>query len=413
MTQTTYTSTNTSLQPISNFSLPTEKMLKYTIQVQTPQDIETSVIEIVHDGISIQETQVSHSLSNTVPIEFTTSIFNNTGRLLCQPRANSSVFTIQKEVVRSDLYSENTVSGRRIKSDEGVGVYFVNNANNMTIRQEGNNFFGNSADYITAGVMGPIVQKAELLGSTWESYNGAISVEQSPYTVVESSGQPKNCIYQKINVTPGQLYRLSGNAYFTSASVIAKQGNRGSNGEPAVFVGNGPGDRDYDIFFTDTAEETFEIFFTPTQEEVYVNIGIGTIGFNLHYQNISLRESGPFNTYDQTSGAMFIKWNAVTAPQSLLTFVSTGTNNVITINSANSIVINDSVCGPQYPINTLAFNYTSSGTQVTINGNSSFYTNATSLNGGIKQLIFNSLLEEFSYMSSPISNSVLVELTRV
>jgi hypothetical protein len=388
-------------------------MLRYTIQVQTPADIETSVIEIVHDGISIQETQVSHSLSNTVPIEFQTSIFNNTGRLLCAPRANSSVFTIQKEVVTSDLYSENTVSGRRIKSDEGMGLYFVNNANNMTIRQEGNNFFGNSADYITASTMGPIVQKQELLGSVWESYNGATSAEQSPYTIVESSGQPKNCIYQKINVTPGQLYKLSGNAFFTSASVIAKQGNRGTNGEPAVFVGNAPGDRDYDVFFTDTAEEQFEIFFTPTQEEVYINIGIGTIGYNLHYRDISARESGPFNTYVQNSGAMFIRWAAVTAPQALLTFVSAGTNNVIRINSSNSISINDAICGPQYPINTLAFNYSSNGTQVTINGNSSFYTDAIQLNGGIKQLIFNSLLQEFSYMSSPISNNVLVELTRV
>jgi hypothetical protein len=38
------------------------------------------------------------------------------------------------------LYSENTLSGRNIKTAEGVGIYF-SGANNITIRQTENNIF--------------------------------------------------------------------------------------------------------------------------------------------------------------------------------------------------------------------------------------------------------------------------------
>jgi hypothetical protein len=413
MTNTTYVSTNTSLQTISTFSLPTEKMIEYIIQVQTPQDIETSVVEIVHDGISIEEYQKSHSLSNTMPIEFYTSIVNNTGVLRCSPRANSSIFNIQKQVTECTLYSENTVSGRRIKTDEGMGVYFTGNANNMTIRQSGNNFFGNSIDYITGSTMGPIVQKEELLADEWIPFNGSTSALQSSYTVFTSSGQPKNCLYQELNVIPNQLYKVSGNAYFVSATVNSKFPNRGMNGEPMVFVGNAPGDTDYTVYYSTDTEEAFEFFFTPTQNPVYLCVGGGQISYELYATNLSARESGPFNTYNQTEGAMFLKWNTISAPGNLLTFVSLEQNNTITIDGTNNIYINNVNCGPQYAVNKMAFNYTANGIQVTLNGNSSFYQSSIPLNNQIKQLTFNTVPEEYAAMSSPISNSTLVELTNV
>lgn len=410
MTEIVYNSTNNSLQAIDAFDLPTEKAVYYTIQQTTSNSTIISDVTVTHDGITVTETQTSISHSNTMPLEYTTAISNSVGQLLAQPTSNST-FNITRSASLVTLYSENTVSGRKIKASEGMGLYLTSGANNMTIRQTDNYYFGNSSLYLTSNSLGPITTKTVLLSNSitdWVSFNGSSLLTQDDYIVVTSSGQHKNSMYQEIDVTPGTIYRLSGNAYQVADDIYAKQALQGSAGDPRVSIGNQPGVSDYDVFYATTAEQSFEIDFIPQQTPIYVNVGDGKIAYQLYVRNIELKELVPFHTYNQSEGTFYINWNTIGSSQTLANIYSFTTNGAITTDSGDMVYINSVNCGAQQAINRLAFSYDSSGMNIVFNGSS--VVTADQFTGSVYQIMFANLPDQFVYMNSVVSNSALIEL---
>ena len=140
MANVVYTSTNTSSQAIDTFDLPTEKIINYKIHVVAGNTTYYSTLDVTHDGILTSEQQYALAKSGITPLELVVSIANNAGIVNVTPTVIPTIFSIEKNVVQCNLYSENTLSGRNIKTAEGVGIYF-SGANNITIRQTENNIF--------------------------------------------------------------------------------------------------------------------------------------------------------------------------------------------------------------------------------------------------------------------------------
>lgn len=410
MSEIVYNSTNNSLQVIDTIDLPTEKAVYYTIQQTTSNNTVLSSVSVTHDGITVTEMQTSVSHANTMPLEYTTAIANSVGQLLAQPTSNST-FNITRSASLVTLYSENTVSGRKIRATEGMGLYLTSGANNMTIRQPNNYYFGNSSLYLTSNSLGPVTTKTDLLSNSvtdWVSFNGSSLSQQDDYIVVTSSGQHKNSMYQEIDVTPGTVYRLSGNAYQVINDIYAKQVLQGSAGDPRVSIGNQPGVSDYDVFYAATSEQSFQIDFIPQQTPIYVNIGEGKIAYQLYTRNVVLKELVPFHTYNQSEGTFYINWNTIGSSQTLANIYSFTTNGAITTDSGGMVYINSVNCGAQQAINRLAFSYNSSGMNIIFNGNSVTTTNQ--FTGSVYRVMFSNLPNQFVYMNSAVSNSALIEL---
>lgn len=410
MTDLIYNSTNTSLQAIDTFDLPTEKAVYYTIQQTTSNSTIISDVTVTHDGITVTEMQTSISHSNTMPLEYTTAISNSVGQLLAQPTSNST-FNITRSASLVTLYSENTVSGRKIKASEGMGLYLTSGANNMTIRQPNNYYFGNSALYLTSNSLGPVKTKSALLSnsiSDWVSFNGSSLSTQDDYIVITSSGQHKNSMYQEIDVTPGTIYRLSGSAYQVADDIYAKQVLQGSSGDPRISIGNQPGTADYAVFYAATSEQSFEIDFIPQQTPIYVNAGGGSIQYKLYTRDLDLKELVPFHTYKQSEGTFYINWNTIGSSQTLANIYSFTTNGAITTDSGDMVYINSVNCGAQQAINRLAFSYNSNGMNIVFNGSSVVTTDQ--FTGSVYRVMFSNLPNQFVYMNSVLSNSALIEL---
>lgn len=410
MTITTYISTNNSLQAIDTINLPVERSVEYTIEQATSNSTYVSYVTVTHDGLSITESQKTITLSNIQPIEYTTGIVNSTGQVYVQPQSNST-FVINRTASLVSLYSENTVSGRKIKSSEGVGLYLEGSANNMSIRQNGNFYFGNSALYLVSNSLGPIKTKSALLSNSatsWQSYNGSSLSTQDDYIVIASSGQLKNSMYQEINVIPGTIYRLTGNAYQVANDIYAKQVLQGSIGDPRISIGNQPGATDYDVFYAASTEQSFSIDFIPQQTPIYVNIGDGRIQYQLFARDLDLKELVPFHTYKQSEGTFYINWNTIGSSQTLANLYSYTTNGAIITDSSDMVYINSINCGSQQAINRLAFSYNSDGMSIIFNGNSISTTDQ--FTNSIYQVVFVSLPNQVVYMNTLVSNSTLIEL---
>lgn len=56
---TEYTATNTSLQTIDTFHLPTEKTIHYKVHVSASNTTYYTTLDISHDGIRVSEKQVA------------------------------------------------------------------------------------------------------------------------------------------------------------------------------------------------------------------------------------------------------------------------------------------------------------------------------------------------------------------
>jgi hypothetical protein len=103
MTNTVYTSTNTSSQVIDTFVLPTEKVINYKIQVVAGNTTWYSTLDINHDGIQSSEQQYALAKSGIIPLELTVTIANNSGTVNVTPTVIPTTFSIERTVTVCNL----------------------------------------------------------------------------------------------------------------------------------------------------------------------------------------------------------------------------------------------------------------------------------------------------------------------
>lgn len=410
MTTVVYTSTNTSSQAIDTFDLPTEKLVNYKIHVTSGNTTHYSTLNVSHDGIQTSEQQYSLAKSGVTPLEFSVSIANNAGVVSVTPTVIPTTFSIERSATLCNLYSENTLSGRNIKTTEGLGIYF-NGANNITIRQSNNNVFTYANAYVTSNVMGPIKTKSNLL-SNWTQANGSIQTSDGNYLVAVSSGQKDNCLTQTIQVSVGRRYILTGNAYYTTDQNFSSQNPDRDSGPSRIEIGSSFGDNSLGGYIGTTTETSFSIVFEPTSNAVHVSAGFGDINNRLYIQSFELKEYVPFHTYNQDQGSIYIKWDAVAAGNTVLSLNSNTANNRVYVDGSNNIFINTVNCGAQQATNKIALSYNANGIIASRNGNAVVTTTDT-FNKYIANAVFVSVPYEFAYMSNTISNTMLVALSNV
>jgi hypothetical protein len=409
MANVVYTSTNTSSQAIDTFDLPTQKIVNYKIHVTAGNTTWYSTLDVTHDGISASEQQYALAKSGITPLELTVSIANNIGVVNVTPTVIPTTFSIEKNAVECNLYSENTLSGRNIRTIEGIGIYF-NGSNNMSVRQTNNNIFTNANVYVTSGVMGPI-KSDNILISDWTPVNGSIRAIDGDYQIAISSGQKDNCQSQQLNLSTGKRYILSGNAYYTTDHVVSYLPERDA-GPSRIEIGSAFGENDYGGYIATEIETPFAIEFSATSDKVIISTGFGDISNRLYIKNLQLNEYVPFYTYNQDEGAIYLKWSSVDAGTTIFNLKSTTANNRVYVDSSNNVYVNTLNCGPQQTTNKLALSYSPTGIIASRNGNA-VVTSASTFNKYIANATFVTTPGEFAYMSSAISNTTLVTMSNV
>ena len=95
---TDYTATNTALQVIDTFDLPTTKTIYCEVHALDRNESSVSSLIINHNGIETSELQTAISVSGNRPAEITTDIANNIGRILIQPQVAPTYYTINKTI---------------------------------------------------------------------------------------------------------------------------------------------------------------------------------------------------------------------------------------------------------------------------------------------------------------------------
>lgn len=402
---TKYTATNTALQVIDVFDPPKSKTVYYEIHANDRNDSSVSTVVVNTNGIETSETQTAVSISGTRPAEILTDISNNVGRVLVTPLIAPTEYTITKTVVDCNLYSENTVSGRLIKGSEGFSLYLTGSANNCTVRQSNNNTFVYSNAFLVSNTLGPITTRNELYAyDNFISYNKSDVSNTGNVVIVTSSGQPRNNQYLELDVTPGTVYRISCNAYYTFDTVYANEDTFDYGARIAV----GTTVSNEDILYRDLTQvdSQYVIDFIPDANTIYVGFGFSSLGSKVYIENLSVKELVPFHTYDQHEGTFYTKWNAVTAGN----VVFQAGNNSVYVDAANNVYINSVNCGAQQTNNRVAFTYSNGNISYCFNGVGPTSQVATYY-GNTQQLVFVSSVEEFSYVPELISNTTLLGLT--
>ena len=410
ITNVNYTCTNTSLQTVDTFDLPTEKIINYKVHVNAGNTTWYSTLDVSHNGITASEQQFALAQTDITPLEFTVGISNNVGTVKFTPTIIPTTLSIERSSIECNLYSENTLSGRNILTEEGLGIYF-NGANNITIRQSNNNVFGYANAYLTSSTLGPIKTKSNLL-STWIETNGSIQTTNGNYLVAVSSGQKDNCLTQTIPVTVGKKYILTGSAYYTTDQNYSSQSTSRDTGASRIEVGTTFGTNDFGNYVATLTENSFSIVFTPISNTVVVSAGFGDINNRLYIKDFECKEYAPFHTYNQDEGSIYIKWNVVAAGSIIFSLNSDTTNNRIYVDSSNNIFINSVNCGAQQVTNKVALSYNANGIVASRNGNA-IVSSSDTFNKYIFSAVFASIPYEFSYMPNTISNTILVAISNV
>jgi len=403
MTNFIYTASNTDLQVLDTFDLPTTKTIHCEVHALDRNESSVSEVVINHNGIETSESQIAISVSNNRPAEITTDIVNNVGVILIQPTVAPTQYSITQNVVECNLYSENTVSGRLILANEGIGMFDTN----LSIRQADNNFFGYANTFESGNTLGPITTRAELYEyDNLADYKDSQKELQDDIIVITSSGQLRNHHYLELEVTPGTRYLISCNAYYTFDKVYANEDTFDINTKITV----GESISDESILYkaiTDTST-LYNLQFTATGNTCYIGFGYGALGSNLFIENLSVKEYVPFHTYNQLEGTFYFKWNALPAGSPVVSV----SNNLIQVDASNNIFINTVNCGSQQVVNKIAFAYDGDIIKYSKNGSlvteepATYYSNTL-------QLGFENAVEEFSYVPEILSNASIIGLTYV
>ena len=410
ITYLNYTCSNTSTQAIDSFDLPTEKTIHYEVHVMPGNTTYYSSLDISHNGIQASEQQYVLAASGAIPLEFTVTIANNAGVVSVTPTTIPTTFSIERTAINCNLYSENTLSGRNIKTAEGLGIHF-NSANNITIRQSNNNVFTYANAYVTSGVMGPIKTKSNLLLNL-EGVNGSITTTVEDYLVITSSGQKDNCQTEEISVSPGKRYILTGNAYYTTDQNNSFQVEDKDTGASRLEIGTVFGSNDLGGYIATPVDSAFSIIFSAESDTVHVSLGFGDINNRLYVKDLDLKEYVPFHTYNQDEGTIYLKWNVVAAGAIILNLNSSTSNNKVYVDASNNVFINTVNCGAQSVTNKIAVSYSANGIIASRNGNA-IVSSASTFNKYIANAVFVNTPYEFAYMPTSISNTELVTITNV
>ena len=332
MTEIIYNTSNTDLQVVDTFVLPTDKTILYDIHSIDVDNSSVSRVVVNHNGIVTSETQEAFAVSGLRPAEFVTTIANNVGLLSVTPDKDYTTYTMTKSVVECVLYGENTLSGKNIKTAEGMGLYLTGAANNMVIRQSNNNFFGSSGDYITANTLGPVVTGQELFSANnLTSYNDS---SVSGNIIITSSGQSKSHSYVLLDTTPGLTYRVSANAFYSFDAVGGIVSSRDI--KTKITVGTQLASENIISTELSKADTAYNINFVANTNQVYVGFGYGALGSALNLSDVNIKELVPFHTYNQLEGGVYVGWNSVAADSDI---ISIG-NNVVRVDSSNNVFIN-------------------------------------------------------------------------
>lgn len=408
-TEITYISSNTSLQVIDTFDVPTVSSIKYEIQIASNTEISTSTFSVTHDGTSTSEFQMGISDTGTRPIEITSDITDYVGYIRATPNYDVTTFKMVRTDVLCNNYSENTMSGKTILGDIGFGVSF--DTNSATVRQDGNNQYGDP--YMMFGEY--IEQNPELLNTVWQSENfSVISATNNTYTITSSSFT-NNYQYKVIPVQVGKVYQISGNSYYIPTEDDSIGRGQGTTGTPAIRVGDTPGSAD--LFQTIPVETStaFSGQFTPSSNTIYVSAGFGKLNTKLVIDELSLKEVSPFNTYDQNMGTFYMSWDSFAANSNILKLSAMdGSIQTVSISSDNNVIItcNSGIVhsGLQLTANKLVFTYSPDGINASLNGGLMSDTSILPTKQIYKLEVIN-IPHELSYVPEVLSTTRITEIS--
>lgn len=395
--QKQYTATNTSIQVIDTFDLPSCTLVEYEIKAVDANNTSSSTVYVTHDGITVSEIQRSVSSNDLRPAEFTTTISGANASVRVTPLRAPTTYYIQRTIHEANLYSESTVSGKIIKGEEGFGLYF-GSANNYTVRQPNNNSFGTAV-----APFGPVVTKEEFFSvEALESYNNS-SLSETDGIQITPSNEYRSHHYLEIDSVPGKIYRISANAYYSFETVRSK--NETIDVGARITAGTSKSAEDLGFQYISDTDVLYTIDVVASTDKLYVGFGYGSLGTVMHLSDVSVKELVPFHTYDQDQGSVYIKWNAVAAGSNV---AHLGSNRIF-VDGSNNIFINTANCGPQQAINKIAYTY---NTEINYSKNGADVVNTAAVHSGnTKQLVFNSVVEEFSYVPVILDSTTLSGLT--
>lgn len=409
-TEITYISSNTSLQVIDTFDVPTVSSIKYEIQIASNTEISTSTFSVTHDGTSTSEFQMGISDTGTRPIEITSDITDYVGYIRATPNYDVTTFKMVRTDVLCNNYSENTMSGKTILSNTGFGINFTHD--NATVRQDGNNQYGDP--YTLFGEY--IRQDPELLNTVWLSENySEISSSGNTYTITSSSFT-NNYQYQAIPVEVGKVYQISGNSYYIPGmDTNAKDNSQGSIGSPAIKVGQTQGSADLFQLIPSETSTAFTGYFTPMTDVVYVSAGFGKLDTVLVIDEPSLKEVSPFNTYDQNMGTFYMSWDSFAANTNIVKLTSVdGSVQTVGISSDNNVIITSNSgivhSGLQSTANKLVYTYSPDGVNASLNGGLMSDTGILPTKQVYKLEVIN-IPHELSYVPEVLSITRITEIS--
>lgn len=400
-----YISSNTDLQTIDTFELSLVHSIDYVIHVNTHNDNQVTYLTVTHDGTTTGELQESVVQSNQTPLDFSTDINLYECRILVQPTVANTEFIIEKTIRPCNLFSESTKSGKLIFANSGIGIDWESSLDNISIRSEGYNFYGDPAVYYVANTLGYVATKEELLTEKWISSNGSDLERDLVSISAVSSGQNPNFQYQEIKSVPGYSYHFSANAFYQIADeVVVKEGTQRQQGQCFIKIGKTPGSSEFANKNLSENEEFIDLIFHP-DEVFYVSFGFGDRSNKAFLKNSTVKQIAPFHSWNKDQGSFYIKWNELANNQSLIDIG----NIVIEIDSVGDVILNDTVIGSQEAINRLSITYDNE-IRTSLNGEAVQINPAQDMNYLYEVDFINTPLK-FSYFPVVLSNSGLIEVS--
>lgn len=395
-TNSTYLSTNSSLQVISNFSLPLEKSIRYNIVAVNNKYTQSSIIDIVHNGITTAAIQNSMNTSALTSMVFSTEIYNNVGRLTVSPSSNSTSFAIIKQSIDCVNFGDSIQSGYNILGPIGFGYYSANSTvQKITIRQpQFLQTFTDANTYIVNNYTQNVEYSNTILSGAWQSRNGA-TVSGNTYT---SSGQPDSYMFQQLSVEIGQMYRISGNVTTTG-------------GPSNIFVIDNLSSSSKYIDSKIEGQVNVDLFFTPTSNTVIVGVGNGKLNSSVGFNSMSVKRAGPFHTYDHTQGTFVVSWRGYNSNSSLIVLSGSQGNHSLQIVSGQ-VLFDNIVCGPELDYNNVRI-YNELDCGVIIALNQETIQVAGTLNRSIQSCMINSIVKDFTYTTTATLDTTLTEFIYV
>lgn len=408
---TTIPETGNGIQIIDTFDPPSVSSIHYDIQVTSNSLIYNIKLDLTHNGYSTSEYQIGFSDTNNAPMEITSGIIGNTGYIYAEPPSADGIVTFK--LVRSDilteLYGDNINSGKAILGNTGFGVVFGTN-NTSIVRQANNNQWSKSTTFYGTN----IEQLPYVSSNNWISYNNSV-LTYDPNMRITTSSYSDNYQYQEIDVEVGKVYKVTISGYYIEPElIIAKQVNN-SVGIPAIKIGQSMGSADLFNYQFELSQNGTDFVFVPTKNKIYISIGYGKSNSQTVITNFNIVEVGPFNTYDQNKGTVYLSWNVLPINTNLVSFATTGgKTQTISISSSNTVIITQNTevvnSGIQLLTNKLALVYSNNGIIASLNG-ANVANNIVLPLTTISSCNINTSVSVFSYVPELLTEASIIEIT--